>query len=79
MTLQPPTSTFVPARLYHVRSALHAQSMRETARALLRAAERLDGRSARVTFRPTPCGWCGTCAQWVAGDHCPDCWEGRCP
>ena len=79
MTLRSPSYTLVPARLYHVRSALHAQGMRETARALLRAAERLDGRSARVSFRSPACGWCSTCGQWIAGDRCPDCLEGARP
>lgn len=69
-----PRGTFVPATMHaHVKPALNAQALRETARQLLQAADCLDGKSSRVTFLDLPAGACADCGEHVRGDRCPNC------
>lgn len=65
--------TFVPATLSVLTPTLTAESLRETARDLLRRADRLDGRRSRVTFLDAPSGLCSCCGEYVTGDRCPHC------
>lgn len=74
MTARKPAGTFVPATVHdRVTTSLDAQSLRETARQLLRVANRLDGKSSRVTFQDLPAGSCADCGEFAQGDRCPTC------
>lgn len=73
MTARRKGGTFVPATLDFLAPTLTAESLRETARDLLRRADRLDDRRSRVTFLHEPSGLCGCCGEYVTGDSCPHC------